>query len=291
MKTRLQKLTNWARLWRELVEGQEAERQRAAGGGVGEDDFWQGKASEYDATQKRRWAEADPLKGLVASHVDTDNTVLDIGAGTGRWAISLAKRARRVTAVEPSPAMLDVLMRNLEEEGVDNVDIVDGWWPDVDVAPHDISICSHAMYGCPDLPAFVARMQEVTRRECFLVIKALAPNGLMAEACTHIWGHPHDAPSFAAAYNVLLEMGLYPNVLVDPTTWEPWTSPTIEDALVKMKHRLRVSGSTQHDGYLLRLLQRDLTFQCGQFIWPRAVRSALVYWTVSTTHRTGQEGS
>lgn len=274
-------LTDWAHLWRELVEGHEAERRKSANGQDIEGDFWQDKAAEYDATLKRRWAEADPLKGLIASRISPDTTVLDIGAGTGRWAISLARRARRVTAVEPSPAMRKVLAQNLVDEGIDNVDIVQGWWPDVDVGPHDISLCSHAMYGCPDLPAFVTRMDEVARHECFLAIKALAPEGLMAEACTHVWGHPHDAPHFVVAYNVLLEIGLCPNVLVDPTPWEPWTSPTLEDALVKMKRRLRVSDTTEHDEHLLGLLQRDLTLRCDMFHWPKAVRSVLVYWSAA----------
>ncbi|MGI5836678.1 MAG: class I SAM-dependent methyltransferase [Chloroflexota bacterium] len=280
MKTRLQKLTNWARLWRELVEGQEAERRKAVGGAADESDFWQGKASEYDATLKRRWAEADPLKGLVASHVDADTTVLDIGAGPGRWAISLAKRARRVTAVEPSPAMLDVLTRNLEEEGVDNVDVVEGWWPDVEVATHDISLCSHSMYGCPDLPAFVARMVAVTRRECFLVLKAPLPDGILAEASNHVWGHPHDCPDFTVAYNVLMEMGILPNALVDPAPWEPWSSANIEEALAKMKKHLRLGGSIEYDEYLRKLLNSHLTFKDGRYIWPKAVRSAMIYWPV-----------
>ncbi|WP_334147733.1 class I SAM-dependent methyltransferase [Microbacterium sp.] len=41
------------------------------------------------------------------------DTVLDLGAGTGKFTGLLTARAARVVAVEPSEAMLDVLRRNL----------------------------------------------------------------------------------------------------------------------------------------------------------------------------------
>ena len=45
----------------------------------------------------------------MLSQIDGDTTVLDIGAGTGSWTILLARQARQVTAVDPSPGMLEVL--------------------------------------------------------------------------------------------------------------------------------------------------------------------------------------
>jgi predicted RNA methylase len=42
--------------------------------------------------------------------------VLDIGAGTGRVAVPIARTGTRVVCVEPSSAMIDVFRRKLEDD-------------------------------------------------------------------------------------------------------------------------------------------------------------------------------
>jgi SAM-dependent methyltransferase len=209
-------------------------------------------------------------------------TVLDIGAGTGAWATLLAPRVRRVTAVEPSPAMIEVMREKLAAKGHTNVEIVQGAWPDVVVEPHDFSLCSHAMYGYPDLPAFISRMVASTTCTCFLLLRAPGVDCIWAEAARHIWGQPYDSPNFTIAYNALLQMGIYPHVLMENTgLWFSRKSiESIEEALGNMKRRFGLDGMTEHDDFLVDLLRRRLTYEGGQYVWPRDMRSALVYWTV-----------
>jgi len=48
-----------------------------------------------------------------------DVCVLDIGAGTGRNALPLARAGFRVDAIEPAPALADILTADLEREGLE----------------------------------------------------------------------------------------------------------------------------------------------------------------------------
>jgi SAM-dependent methyltransferase len=57
--------------------------------------------------------------GTIGGIVGQSSRILDIGAGTGRLAIPLAARGHRVTAVEPSGAMLTVLRRKAANAGLD----------------------------------------------------------------------------------------------------------------------------------------------------------------------------
>lgn len=275
----MERITDWAALWRELVLGPGKNGLRE-GERVDSEEVWKRKSRSLDAHAKRKAAGTDPIRDFVLSRVGKDISVLDIGVGTGKWAIPLAPRVRHVTALDPSPSMLGVLRENVAEQGIENVRVVQGSWPETEVQPHDVTICSHAVYGVPDLVPFLRRMVEVTRRSCFLVLKSPLRQALMAEASSRIWGRPYDSPCFAVAYNVLLDMDITANVLADPALWEPWAHSSLEEALSEAKRRLRISGTAQHDEYLLGLLKEQLVLRDGVYVWPRSVRSVLVYWDV-----------
>jgi precorrin-6B methylase 2 len=277
----MEKITDWTALWRELVEVKARSRPRETGPEA-QVDFWRVKAREFDESVKRRWARPDSSRAFVISQLNANATVLDIGAGTGAWAALLARYVHKVTAVEPSPTMIEVMREKLAAEGCSNVEVIQGAWPDVVVEPHDFSLCSHAMYGYPDLPAFIRRIAAVTKRMCFLVLRAPTVDCVLAEAARHIWGQPHDSPNFTVAYNILLHMGIYPSVLMENTgLWDSRTSESLAEALRETKRHFGLDGLAEHDDFLVDLLRRRLTYQDGQYVWPRGVRSALVYWTVA----------
>lgn len=277
---------DWSGLWRELAELQ-MQRWAAKNQDQERSDPWQGKAHSFDAHVRQRWARPDSSRRavLAALQEQPGATVLDIGAGTGAWSGLLARHARLVTAVEPSPAMIEVMAANLAAEGIGNVRVVQATWPQAQVEAHDFSLCSHAMYGCPDLPAFIQSMIAVTRQTCFLVMRAPTVDGVLAEAARRVWGHSYDSPNFQVAYNVMLQMGLFPNVLMeDSGLWDERTSDSLKDALADVKRRLGLSAvePCEHDAFLQDLLGRRLTWQDGRYVWPPGVRTALVYWDVKS---------
>jgi len=63
---------------------------------------------------------AETQERLIASFLAPveNSTVLDVGTGTGRAAIALARRGARVTGVDASREMLDVAERRAHEAGV-----------------------------------------------------------------------------------------------------------------------------------------------------------------------------
>jgi SAM-dependent methyltransferase len=269
-------IIDWAELWRNLAQ-MHRDRQHPSLGGA---DLWQERARSYQARVEHRWAKPDSSREVIAAYLAAapEATIVDIGAGTGAWVVYLAPRAARITALEPSPAMLAVLREVLVTKGISNVATVQASWPDAEVALHDFSLCAHAMYSAVDLPAFVRRIEQVTRRTCFMVFRAPSADGVMAEATRRIWGHPYDSPNFQVAYNVLLQMGIHANVRFEESPgWAPWTSATLDEALNDVKRRMMLD-TAEHDLFLLDLLRRRLHQEGGQLVWPRAIRSALVYW-------------
>ena len=57
-------------------------------------------------------------------NITKDDTVLEIGTGIGTLTIELAKRARKVIAIEQDPKICEILALRLKEEKIDNVELI-----------------------------------------------------------------------------------------------------------------------------------------------------------------------
>jgi ubiquinone/menaquinone biosynthesis C-methylase UbiE len=67
---------------------------------------------EFVAGYDRKQGDPDPGDALAAFEslgLDSDSTVIDFAAGTGQFALAAARRFGRVTALDISPAMVEVL--------------------------------------------------------------------------------------------------------------------------------------------------------------------------------------
>src|SRR5438067_7782646 len=71
-------------------------------------DFWDRRARGFHRATKDTVAH-DPLFQKLQRVVTSQTSVLDVGAGTGRFTLGLAPQAQHITAIEPNAAMLDYL--------------------------------------------------------------------------------------------------------------------------------------------------------------------------------------
>jgi len=273
---------NWADLWRELaarVRRPESEGQSE--GGRKREASREMRAAHFDAAVKRKATERpDTLLDFVVEKLRPEDTVLDIGAGTGRFAIPFARVVRSVTAVEPSPSRAALLRKNAAAEGLTNIHLVDAGWEDAVVAPHDVAFCSHAMYSSPDLVGFVRKMERNARECCFLAMRMPSHDGVMRELSGRIHGQPHDSPNFWVGYKVLYDMGIYANVVMEPLV-RCWTDDNLEDALKRARRHLQLGDSTAYDDEIRETLARRLSFRDDRYYWPDGMRSAMTWWEPS----------
>ena len=271
---------DWVKFWDDLVRRRE--RLRPAGKNDW-DDRWTVRAEAYNARTEARWQTMDSsrafLTGLLQSNPGA--TLLDIGAGCGKWTVPLAPLAAHVTAVEPSPAMRKHLCRHVGERRLSNVTVVEDPWPSKSVGAHDISLCAHSMYGVGDFAGWIRSVVDATRHTCVCILRAPSPDGVMAEASRHIFGHPFDSAGFQIAFNALIQLGIFPNVIMeDPRTWDPWVHESLAEALQELKRRLRLGDDASHDTYLVELLERRLKWDGSRFVWPGGTHAALIHWRV-----------
>jgi SAM-dependent methyltransferase len=102
--------------------------------------------------------------------VQPADTLLDIGAGTGRFALPLARRVRRVTALDYSPAMLAILRQKARDAGITNITAVEAALETMAVPPHDVVLAAWSLYRQIDIVAALTALIGATTRT--LVIAA-----------------------------------------------------------------------------------------------------------------------
>jgi ubiquinone/menaquinone biosynthesis C-methylase UbiE len=95
---------------------------------------------------------AEDLAVLAAHGLDASSTVVDLGAGTGRFAIAAARRFAKVTAVDVSPAMLEFLRRQVAAAVVANLECVQAGFLSYEHAgpPADAVYTRNALHQLPD---------------------------------------------------------------------------------------------------------------------------------------------
>src|ERR1700693_5345909 len=147
---------DWEQLWRSLV----AERSAAAGS-HSNPSYWDRRAPSYARSTQARAAESIDV---LAPYLSPRKTLIDVGAGAGRHALPLAERLEWVTAVEPSEGMLSQMPPR------DNITVVASNWEDAAVAPADLVICCHVMYGIEEPIPFITKMGRSARDRVFIMM-------------------------------------------------------------------------------------------------------------------------
>jgi SAM-dependent methyltransferase len=101
-----------------------------------------------------RKAAFDPLPDLerLRGHgLGPQSTLIDFGAGTGTLAVAAASIARRVIAVDPSPAMLNAIGRKAVAAEA-NIECIEGGFLRYEHsgAPADVIYTRNALHHLPD---------------------------------------------------------------------------------------------------------------------------------------------
>ncbi len=256
---------NWLELWRELIISNPHTP-----------DSDPIKRYKTHAREKRQ--RPDHLLNFVLQSVNSEDTVVDIGAGNGRWTIPLADRAQTVSAVEPDRDMLELLHENIPPTQR-NIQIIQSSWEEAQVDVHDYAVCAHAMYSSPDLAGFVRKMEQHARKACYLAIRLPPIDGVIGILSKTIYGRVYDSVNAIIAYNALYNLGIYANVKVEQEI-HSWVNNTLDEAFMRAKRHLHLASNNNYDKLIRDTLNRRLVPGDNGYIWPDGMRSALIWWNL-----------
>ncbi len=180
-----------------------AERS-AASAGHNDPSYWDRRAPTFARSTQAR---ADEFLDVLAPYLAPRKTLIDVGAGTGRHAMPLAARLEWVTAVEPSDGMRALIPHR------DNMTVVASTWEDAAVAPADLVICCHVLYGIEEPGPFIAKMERSARERIFIMLREaplLHPASVIRERI--LGSEEPRLPRFSDLFMLLMQMGIAPDV-------------------------------------------------------------------------------
>jgi ubiquinone/menaquinone biosynthesis C-methylase UbiE len=81
------------------------------------EEFYAIFVSKYDTLKGRRWTDTVKDVNFIESFLERGDAILDVGCGTGRHCLELAKRGYKVAGIDVSDAMLSKARKKAKRKG------------------------------------------------------------------------------------------------------------------------------------------------------------------------------
>ena len=117
------------------------------------------EVARYDARmQKLRNIKSEIDKLVAITSPTAESRVLELGIGTGEFAIAVSQLVKKVTAVDVSTAMLDYAKKKAFEKNIHNIEFHHAGFLTFNASPEqfDIVFTQLALHHLPDFWKFVA---------------------------------------------------------------------------------------------------------------------------------------
>ncbi len=269
---------DWLAIWRDMFDAERAQGDAATPPDwVVGDDFWQTHAARLDA-QARAAQMPDPFAEWLLPRLRPDDTVLDVGAGSGRYVPVLAAAVGTVLALEPSAAMQHFLRTRIAEVDRANVQVVADGWPAAQPISADVVISAHVVYAVRDVGPFLLAMDAAATRLCCLALYVEHPSLFV----TPFWELEHGVlrlplPAALECFAAATQLGLPAQFALLPAA-DTGGYADEDSALEDIRFRLRVTPDAARDTRLrtqLRAVARQVE---GRLIVRPRAPVAVIWW-------------
>lgn len=266
-----------AEAWRARVRVGKAQRQRLRESDE-PSDFYGPMATRFGQHPGRT---DEPALEVLRGMARPDETWLDIGAGGGRYALPLALVAKRVVALDPSPAMLRVLRAGMAEHGIDDIEVLESRWPMEPVPAVDVALMAHVGYDIEDFATFLDAAEAAAER-CVVIMRTSAAGRASYALWADVHGEERIAyPMLPELLVLLVARGVVPQVqLVDRGSWG-YDDP--DQIRASMRYLLGLRPGSAKDQRLQRLIDERASERDGawEVDWT-PMQDGIVSWTVPT---------
>jgi ubiquinone/menaquinone biosynthesis C-methylase UbiE len=242
---------------------------------------WDNIASKFN-----EWMEKDdyPEKLLNRIELDSNDSVLDIGCGNGVITIPLAQKAIKVTAMDISSKMLEILMKNAKDSGLNNINTCNRRIEDVteeDVGKHDVVVASRSLNGVSDIGKELEKINNIAKKSVYLTLWGADNRRFEREMAQLLGRESHRHPDYIYVYNILHDLGIYANVeMLESNTRNYYSN--VEEALDRLRWRIGDLNKDEEsilreylEENMIKTTDGTITYSNGKADW------VLIWWKKS----------
>lgn len=265
----MQKIIKWEKEW---------EEKTISTSKVSGTDYWDKRAEDY--TNYIKTSDYDHGRKIRmifenAGILKLEFEVLDIAAGPGSVSIPFAEVVRKVTAVEPAKEMAKNLIKNAQEKGIKNTEIINKKWEEVNDTElekkFDLVICSHASWQFSDIGEQLMRMNKASRGYC-CIGNGVKSDGQFEEMYRKLKINPESLDRYIYLFNILYQRGILANVrMIDVVMRRSVNSAISMWELLLNKYR----EPTDKDKEIIR---NHVFSNCEKGIYQRKSKMAVMWW-------------
>ena len=175
----------------------------------------------------------DPNLEIIASYIEADDVIIDVGGGAGRISLPLSLRCREVINIEPSSAMATGFRANAAQAGIANARVIEGDWLEVDPPVGTVALVNHVTYLTREITQFVNKLELVGRRRVLITVNSPPPPSWQRVLFQLVHEEVEEVvPGHVELANVLWEQGILPDIRVLPLpAVRPIPAPAREAAI------------------------------------------------------------
>lgn len=192
-------------------------------GADGAEENWDARAKHFNmAQQKDRSGFAEKVVAILEErNLLAGASILDIGGGSGRYAVPFAARAKHVTITDISSNMLELAQSNAQQEGLTNLSYIKTEWVGTDLSDlkwnkqFDLAFASM----CPAIrsPEGLRNMMESSRGFCLInqfvySTDSLSDYLMKTLDMKHSYNPHNDRDTVQAVFNLLWMEGYEPEI-------------------------------------------------------------------------------
>jgi 2-polyprenyl-3-methyl-5-hydroxy-6-metoxy-1,4-benzoquinol methylase len=143
------------------------------------EEFWDRTAKKFDRKEEKNKEKNTKYHEKINRYLTTDSEVLDIGCGTGRSSLFVAKWAKSVDAIDTSSKMIEIAEEKAMKENVNNVRFLTTSILDksFDGKKYDVVLGIYVLHLVDEFEATVNRIGELVRLRGKVIIAAPCMKG------------------------------------------------------------------------------------------------------------------
>ncbi len=250
---------NWIEKWNASIN-QSSYLKILSDKGISNDDFWE-QMKHYDKLMSYSGYPGE-IFNRVSFFLFPDDIVLDIGAGTGAFAIPLSNIVKKVIALDPSSHQLKILKEKAKNNNSNNIIYLEKEWNEAskeELGTVDYTLASYSFFD-DDIYSFLEKSIFTASKGIFLVFRAGKGDPLREFAYD-----TKNSVDFLCLYNILHDMGYIFNVEIFTSDYTlplefvyesyPYTNKTEDEIYSYLKNNNRLIKES--DSYKVLCQRKD----------------------------------